>query len=409
VSPTGRRSLVNGELGSTVLMSGTVRVAEVSYAFSDRAMQEDPERAEMAWWTLRHELVHTLQALSCLFLATHSRAVRSQVGTFRSALQDHDVAVAQSVLTEIRRLDALLDEETGADGIDGIGVSVRQLMEGAALVEAERARSSVLTMAHLPRLVRDAATPLYGRAFGIVLRNLGPEPAMKLLPALVFVALNTPEPGEAFSGMVRGLEEWRPSDLARLGPADIVERSADGDRYGPLSSICEGPVTHNAIWDGLLGAWASSGPPAAVALSAACPSVLMGADSESLFGRDLVAELELAAFAGGLPLLTLYGDGRGRASRWVDGLPEGTITALFSSDELLGLMHSLALPERRFANVCSHKACPAHRFQVCQLAYPPAPEAHYEECGFRHRIHQLAGMPLESIVTVLIRRPSGRD
>ncbi|QKV74091.1 hypothetical protein [Amycolatopsis sp. Hca4] len=379
------RYILGSERGSLSYSTGIVRVQSLETT----DWTGEPDSNDL---TLLHEMVHQLHALTTPFLFAYCEDYRHLLSEFIRWLQSGrpDEFIGR-LRRELAVLEQAIEDESGADPIDGLGFSARHLIEGAASVEPLRPLASsegaVACLERLRSWVNE--DPVYLRAIDALCRLLGPEHGLRLFSTLVFAALHYGRPGEAFATMLRQLNE-DPIRSRQMKPADVLESFLPFDSL--ILRFANGhKMSRTPQWNTAGMMFARSGPIAAAHLVAANPSsMLFGSNYGSALGEDAGRALT--------PPLTIAEDGRIRIAGVLLGLPENeqreVVHILTIADELTGVMVRLGQPHRQIRNACTHLTCPEHKGHLCSLAYPPPNNGHWSDCEFRKRFLEYVGMSL---------------
>jgi hypothetical protein len=389
------RFILSNERGSLSYSTGVVRVR-------GHLSTEDASWPQGDDLTLMHEMVHQIHALTTPFLFAYCEDYRhlvSEFGRWLAAGPGPDEFIGELRQT-LGAMEQALDREWGADPVDGLGFSARQLIEGAATVEPIRPMFNSYTAEFTPEnavaCLKRLKTwvngdPTYLKAIGALCRVLGPGDGLRLFSTLVFVALHNERPGEAFATMLRQLDE-RPSRSRQMKPADVIDAFLPSGYSSLILRFANGEALSRApLWNTAGRTFARSGPINVVHLVAANPASL-------LFGANWSSALDRGAIGAATPFLTITEDGRAKVGGPLNELPEAelrnVVLGLTVGDELTGVMLRLGRPNRQIRNACVHTACPEYKGHLCSLAYPPPNNGHWSDCNFRQRFPKYAGMTL---------------
>jgi hypothetical protein len=382
------RWLLSSERGLLSYSTGVARLKRVRLSDDGVSRQGDD-------LTLHHEMVHQLHALTTPFLFGYCENLRGLVAEFAQwlAADPRPEEPVVSLRRTIAAMEQALEAEFGADPIDGVGFSARQLLEGVASVEPLRPiaqlQGAAACLARLDEWVR--GNPTYLKAAGAACRVLGPEDGLRLLSTLVFVALHTDRPGEAFATLLVQLNE-KPSRSRQMTSADVIDEFFPTDYTSLIARFADTEaVSKTPLWNDAGSTFANAGRLDVVHLAAANPSSL-------LFGSNYAGELDGDAVAAVTPPVTISEDGQDRTCGVLDKLPEHERRAqarvLLDIDALTGVMLRLGRPERRIRNACLHTECPEYEVHLCSLAFPPPIREDWSTCMFRQQFRDLAGEEL---------------
>ena len=388
----GHRPILGNEAGLTILGSGVIKIRE-SLTIADKVLRgvsiNDPDRAKRVNVVYRHEAIHYLQTYMTAFVFAHCEEVRGL--SAKTALWLSDKSRDFNKLDELRDSLTSLEDEmrkpTGHAPCAPDGVSALQLMEAAAVIESLRSLTDITYAQVLQEISADTDGDVtYTGVLKVAERNLGAEATVRLVPTLVFIALNTEVPGETFSTMLARLADRDSREVASLRPQDMFDEFMR-DRSGTLiSAFAKGQrPSKSPFWNDVGVAFGSSGDLDLLHLIAANPASLL---SESNWSK----QLDQDSLANCSPVLAIYEDGRGKLMGAGKDWAASQVTTLLVVTEILGVMYRIGL-QRNYEVFCRHLDCPDRASALCHMAYPPAPspDGDWKECPFRDRFKKLTG------------------
>lgn len=390
--PKGYRLILNNEAALTVLPTGVVKIRESKKIF-DRVIAGDnlgdEERAYKAQIAYRHECVHFLQTFTTAYVFNYCEQVRGLAVQFSRWLNDKERK--ESDLTELtsilNQLEGDLDRETG----DRIGVSPRQLMEAAAVIESIRSlHSDIDIFKLLEEIPKHTDMVLYSRVLGSMLRALGPNAAINLTPIIVFLALNATDPGATFNNIINHLFEYPLSSLDKFGPFDVIDIFAPDIEGSLISAFAKGTcISKSPFWNDVGITFARSGPLKHMHLVAAYPSSIL---AKSSWSEQLDVSIRKC-----VPPIVAFEDGVGAFQGILEDWTEKQIRGLIIANEIIGAMYRIGL-NVDYKTLCLQFDCPARSNALCHMAYPPAPPpiGKWEDCSFRDTFQSISGETPES-------------
>lgn len=273
VDLAGTWALAHGELGYLDWVSGAIRVgitkgewdSLIALGPGPLALRSRPARLAA---TFTHERFHLIQVISTGFLfrtvSDLAEEVRSMLDLPARDPGDALVAaierIKQGSLRTSERYHAILG---ALDESMSVGVTTRQIVEGAAFVFEHRNHRPFLTATDYRALVLDALSDgqsEYRRAFDMAADMLGDQGAYDQLPILAFAALHFQSPPLAFVLCLANARElrtkqWPPANalewlrelvaplkLAYLGTAGHVIERQDTLEVAPHPELSRGVV-----------------------------------------------------------------------------------------------------------------------------------------------------------------------
>lgn len=392
-----RSAIHDDHRGRSSMATGTVALALPSRAFDPS--RSDSRELREAWQTLAHETIHHLHSFTTAFLFMYAENVRGCALGFKSWLSNpsRDEQELSQLVARLRSLEASIKTCTnGCSAATYDCVTAQDLYEGVAVVEAAR------TVFSDQQLLGSTLEPLfvsqptaYGRILAIMLRQIGPEPLIRLTSTLCYLALNTENPCQAFRRVVTELSALPYSQVCQLSSADIMDHFVPDRSTTLLARFARGEkCSEFKLWNRVAIAFATAANFDEIEKAVVEPSALLTQVQDSPIGNE--ESIEYA-----LPLLTYFSDGSGDINVLVRSIPDGPL-ALLMLDELVGLLYRTArLPEGQRRNYCDHVTCPAHEWDLCQLAYPPGRSRTWHECGFRQRFAEMTNIELEDFAVAM--------
>ena len=373
--------------GLAILPTGTIRIAESYAVLAGKAPAHSARRLAIRR-AIGHEIVHFIQSISTGFVFDRSEDARKLVakfGTAASAAQI-DWGSIHSIAAEVERVDALLDEQHCTTEMPGETVSARQLMEATAVIESSRQLRHRMTIADLKADIVDTvgSNPLYTRVISLACCTLGDDVALRLTPALVFMALDTPSPGKTFLELLYLLSRHSAASRAAMEPSFILGKDPECEFGNSLIARFKAKktVSKAGFVNGYGAAFAASGTLAQTArMVAAYPSHVLAVSTLSSQLRDVEKwTAPIILFEDGFVV---------QGGQFAQGSQQA-VDALRDATEILGVMYRVC-QTRDYATSCTHTECPTHASALCHLAVPHTPAqagGDWKDCPFRERFKE---------------------
>jgi hypothetical protein len=372
-----RIALLPGDSGRSFAATGLVVVRE-SKDFFRRTISNPPTNekrdfeATLAW---RHETIHFVQSISTAYLYSHS------VATVRYAF---------NILDNFQEFLGMRDKTTMFESVTKTlssrenGISIRDLLEGVAVVESFKMNALRPTVAEFLRF-RNYFFPgdddsCYRRSFDYVSEHIGQPFAYHLLAPLSFIALQSDNPPESFRTIVEGM--LSSGSLDHLVKADVPSlfsyfgMNAQDHMLYQLDAM---PVEmrHPVLYAGTTYAISLLGIPSLLEMTAR-PAII---ESSGINQEAVEALLPPVVAFSSSPGSKLEGMTFGSAKR-----DKELLQLIVHTTGLIGAAERLTLfrDNSDIYQFCPHGTnCPHYASALCFNYFsPPSIELGYANCGF---------------------------